>query len=191
MARLGEGGVGRVLVAEGEREGDVAGVVVPDRRRTGLHRLLHQGHRRQHLVLDRDQLGRVLRLLQALGHHEGNAIADRAHLVGREQRSPGAIPFRAADVLRHRIHQRADPLGRRVLAGEDAEHARRGGRLRGVDAHDARMCMRRHHHDAVALPRQSDVVDITAEAGDEALVLDPADRLADAEFVNGCVHCGV
>ena len=54
--------------------------------------------------------------------------------------------------------------------------------------HDARMRMRRHHHDAVALARQGDVVDIAAAPGDEALVLDPADRLADAELVDGHIH---
>ena len=58
----------------------------------------------------------------------------------------------------------------------------------GVDALDARMGVRRHHHDAVALARQGDIVDIAAAPGDEALVLDPADRLADAELVDGCVH---
>ena len=62
VARLGEGGVGRVLVAEGEREGDVAGVVVPDPRRARFHRVLDRGHRRQRLVVDLDQLGGVLRL---------------------------------------------------------------------------------------------------------------------------------
>ena len=53
---------------------------------------------------------------------------------------------------------------------------------------DPRMRMRRHHHYAVALARQRDVIDKAAAPGDEALVLDPADRLADAEFVDGHIH---
>src|SRR5580704_14970266 len=44
--------------------------------------------------------------------------------------------------------------------------------------------MRRHHHYAVALVRQVDVVDIAAAAGDEARVLDPGHRLTDAELVH-------
>src|SRR5690606_15884582 len=63
-----------------------------------------------------------------------------------------------------------------------------GGRLRGVDRLDARMRMRRHHHHAVALPRQRDVIDIAAASRDEALVLDPAHRLADAELVDRRIH---
>ena len=48
--------------------------------------------------------------------------------------------------------------------------------------------VRRHDHHAVALARQRDVVDVAAAPGEEALVLDAADRLADAEFVQGSVH---
>ena len=47
---------------------------------------------------------------------------------------------------------------------------------------DAGMGVRRHDHDAVALLRQVDIVDIAAAAGDEAGILDPRHGLADAEF---------
>src|SRR5580700_129736 len=46
------------------------------------------------------------------------------------------------------------------------------------------MGVRRHHHHAVALVRQVDVVDIAAAAGDEAWVFDPGHRLTDAELVH-------
>jgi hypothetical protein len=51
-----------------------------------------------------------------------------------------------------------------------------------------RVRMRRHQHDAVALVRQDDVVDKVAAPGDETLVLDPADRLANTELVDGHIH---
>jgi hypothetical protein len=127
-------------------------------------------------------------LLQGLGHDKGDAIADRAHLVVREQRASCPVAFRTADILRHRIHQRADAVGVGVLAGQDAQHALGGGRFRRIDRLDARMRVRRHHHHAVALPRQRNVVDKAAAPSDEPLVLDAADRLTDTEFVHGYVH---
>jgi hypothetical protein len=67
-------------------------------------------------------------------------------------------------------------------AREHAEHAGRRLRPRGVDALDHRMRMRRQHRHALALPRQRKVGDELAGPGGEALVLDAADGLADAEF---------
>ena len=79
-------------------------------------------------------------------------------------------------------------LGRGIGAGQHAEHAGRGLRLRGIDAPDARMRVRRMTSDAVALVRQVDVVDIATAAGEEALVLDPAHRLTDSEFGHVSPH---
>jgi hypothetical protein len=50
------------------------------------------------------------------------------------------------------------------------------------------MAVGRHDEDAERLLRQVDIVHITAVAGDEALILDPAYRLSDTKFVNDCVH---
>jgi hypothetical protein len=44
--------------------------------------------------------------------------------------------------------------------------------------------MRRHDHDAAALLRQFEVVDIAAAAGDESRIFDPRDGLTDTEFVH-------
>ena len=44
----------------------------------GLHRLLRVGHHRQVLVVDRDQVERVLGDVAALGHHHGDRFADVA-----------------------------------------------------------------------------------------------------------------
>src|SRR5262249_16848850 len=69
-----------------------------------------------------------------------------------------------------------------VGAGENGEHPRSCFGRRRIDALDARVGVRRHHHHAVALLRHLDIVDITAAAGDEAGVLEPGNRLADTEF---------
>jgi len=45
--------------------------------------------------------------------------------------------------------------------------------------------MRRAQHEGVRLPGPGDVVEVTAVTGDEAPVLDTADRLTDAELLHG------
>ena len=49
---------------------------------------------------------------------------------------------------------------------------------------DARMSVRRAQHESVRLAGPADVVDISAVTGDEAPVLDAADRLTDAELLH-------
>ena len=181
---VGERGVGRVLVAHHQREGDVVRRLVPDRGRAGLDRVLDIDHRRQRLVVDLDQFGGVLRLRQRFGDDEGDAFADGAHFVDGEDRQRRAETFRPAHVFGHRWRQRPELVGRDVGAGQHREHAVGGLGFGGVDALMRGMRVRRHDHDAVALPRQVEIVDVTAAAGDEARVLDPRHGLTDAEFVS-------
>ena len=124
---------------------------------------------------------------QRLADDEGNAVADRAHLVGFQDGAQRAEAFRAAHVFRHRRRQLAKPVSLDVGAGQDRQHAVGGRRLCGIDAFDAGMGVRRHHHDAVALVRQIDIVDIAAAPGDETGILDPRHGLTDAELVHACL----
>ena len=181
---LGEGGVGRLLVAHHQRERDVVGRLVPHQRRAGLDRILDGDDRRQRLVLDLEQLGGVARLRLRLGDDERHAVADRAHLADREDRTQRAIALRPAHVLRHVGHEAAELVGLHVGACEHGEHALGRLGLGGIDALDAGMRVRRHDLDAVAQVRQLDVVDIAPAAGDETLILDPGDRLTNAELVH-------
>ena len=82
MLGAGEGGVGRLLVAEHQAEGVVAGrVVVPHLQRVGLGGVFDVDQRRQRLVVDLDQLGGVARLRQGLGDDKGDPVADVADAV--------------------------------------------------------------------------------------------------------------
>ncbi len=47
------------------------------------------------------------------------------------------------------------------------------------------MRMRRAQHRRIGLARADDVVEVAAMPGQEAPILDPADRLADAELLHG------
>ena len=114
------------------RNADIAvRAVVPHLGRAVLGGVLEVDHRRQRLVVDLDQLGGVARLRQRLGDDEGDAVADEAHLVGDEQRLEGAVALGRAEILRHQVRgEAAELFGRRVGAGEHAQHARRGLGLR-------------------------------------------------------------
>ena len=183
-----EGGIGGAPVAD--RPG-VADVVLGD----GVHRGgggARRGgvdHRRQFLVVDLDQRGGVLGLLQGLGDHDCDLVADVAHLLLGEQRVLRLLHRRAVDAGdQPAAGQAAHRRG--VGAGEDVEHA--GGRLRGgdVDRPDAGVRIGRAQEVGVGLALEGDVVGVLAVAGQEAVVLAAADRLAD-EACGGCVHVRV
>ena len=78
-----------------------------------------------------------------------------------------------------------DPVARQVFPGKDGKHAGSGKRRRSIDCGDARMGMRRAQHEGMALAWRLDIVDIVAMTGNEPPVLDPADRLTDAELLHG------
>ena len=81
--RLGEGRLGRLLVADRHVEQHVAGLVRPDLRRALLHGVDDAGHRRQRRPFDLDRLDRVAGVVDGVGDDEGDGIADMAHLVLR------------------------------------------------------------------------------------------------------------
>src|SRR5207253_5126755 len=92
---------------------------------------------------------------------------------------------RSAHVLRHEERRdAAELLALRISPREHQMDARHRLRRAGVDTLDPGMRMRRHHHRAVQHVRQLDVVDVARAAGEEALVLDAPDRLADAVSVH-------
>ena len=109
LVGLGEGGVGLGLVAFQMHEADVVRAVVPDQRRARLDRLRGRDDRRQRLVVDLDQLGRVHRLVHGLGDHEGDVVADPAHAVARQRAVARPVERRAVAALR----ARTAPAGRR------------------------------------------------------------------------------
>ncbi len=163
--------------------GDVVGVFIPQTRRVGFRCCRNVRHRGQGFVLHQHQFGGVLRLRQGLGDHHRDGVADITRTVGhhggplrREHRRAVALLARHPR-LRHRnsvVHE--------VGAGIDRDHARCGrGRLR-IDRADQRVRVRRADEHAPGLPIERLVVLVAALAGEQANILEPADRLADAEF---------
>ena len=70
----------------------------------------------------------------------------------------------------------------------DVEHAVGLLGLCRIDALDPGVTVRRHHQHRERLLRQIDVVDVAATAGEETLILHPADGLPYTKFADDCVH---
>ena len=124
--------VDRRLHAVGLELPDVALVraeVLVDERRPVLERLRHVAVRRERLVLDLDELGRVLRERAALRDDDGDPVPLIASLIGREREVR-----RHLDVLGHRpcARQPALPVLGEVGAAERRDDTLRlaGGRRR-------------------------------------------------------------
>ena len=183
--------VGGGLVAALDEVGDVVGAVVPHRGRAGLHRVGGRGHRGQRLVVDTDQLGRVLGLGQRVGDHHRHRIADIAHPVG-DQRRPlrGVHRLTVGALARHVGLGHAEPVGHDVVAGVDRQHARRlPGRL-DVDRPDIGVGVRRPHEDRVGLAVQVDVIDVAPLPAQQARILEPQDRLTDTVLAHDAFSPG-
>ena len=72
---------------------------------------------------------------------------------------------------------------RDIRVRQHEEHARHGARRREVADGEARVRMGAAHDHAGGRARRQDVGGVAAFAGDQALVLDAPDALADTEFL--------
>ena len=107
-----------------------------------------------------------------------HAVAYHCRARRRDGRRPVAVgqPAETGD--------RAESVLRQVGAGQHRDDAGRRRRGRGVDRADTGMRMRRAQHKGVSLARTNEIVDVMTAPGQKPLVLDAADRLADAELVH-------
>ncbi len=135
-------------------------------RRLRVQCLPHRGHRRQHLIVHRHLLGRVLGGVAVARDDAGDRIALEPHLVDRQR-----VHLHRLQAFDRRRHPVPRGPSRHVLAGEDGDHA---GHLEGglqIDGGDARMGMGRAHETSVQRTRNVDVVDVAPVPGQQALVL--------------------
>ena len=182
---LGEGGVGRGLVAGLVEIGLVVRAIVVELRRAGLERLARRHHRGARRVVDLDALGGVAGKLQRVGDHDRDRIADMQHAVDRDRRPVRQVHRAAVALLvgRHRRH-RAEAVGVVVLAGQHRMHARHLQRGARVDALDVGMGVRRAHDRGVELIGKLEVVVVAPASHQQARVLAPPHRLTDREFTH-------
>ncbi len=176
----------------GERLLDLAGVELPDvalvrlevvvhERSVGVERAADVRDRSERLVLDLDELRRVLRDLPRVGDDHCHAVADVPCLVER-QREVRRHPDLFGDGPGAR--QRARPVGRELGAAERGDDALQLARRLQLDPLDRGVRIRAADDRQPELAGKIDVVDELAVPGDELVVLLARDRSADER---GCV----
>ena len=176
--------IGRRLVTHRDRHCHVAvGAIFPNDRRVGFCCLFGVDKGRQWLVIDRNHLGGVACLLLSLRDHEGNAIADTAYVVGKKNRSDRAEALGPTPMLRHEMRRNTtDFVSDGVRAAQHTNYTRRIFCRCQIDFIYFGVRMGRQDLNAVTLARQYEIGDEFAGAGREALILNTADGLSDAEF---------
>ncbi len=177
--RAGKRRIDRIFAADFVKEGLVARVLVPNCWRARGQRCRGGDHRRQRRVVDLDQFGRVLRLVQGIGDDERHRVADIAHAPLGEQRlraneSRGPIAASSA----HAGHQGAETAALQILSGQDSEHAGRRPRPPDIDRENAGMGIWRAQHVAARVAGSTGIVDIAAATLQQAQVLLASDRFA-------------
>jgi len=168
-------GVAHRFVHRGRRhfhlERDVGAELVVQNWSAVGDRLFRIDHRVERVVVHVDQVERILRAVGVGGDRDHHRLADVTHLADRER------GMEWDSLGRCHARQRAD-LVLDVLAGQQADHARRATRCRQVDGIYFRVRVRAAQYDRRQHPRQPDVVDVDALALDEPRVLAPLDALA-------------
>ena len=139
---------------------------------------VHDG--REDVVVDHDGFGRVLGLGERFGDHHRHVVAHIAHLALSKSRMRPRLHRGAILGMDHpAADEAADLVGCEVVAREDGDHARHDHRRSRVDGPDRGVGMRRAKEICVGLARSVEVVDVASLAGDETLILFPADGCAD------------
>ena len=150
-------------------------------RRTGCQGRAAVRHRRQRLVVDRDQRGRVLGEIAGVRDDDRHRFADKRHLVlGEDELRDVGRQLRGAELQRDALlRQERREIGQR-------EHRMDAGQLarcRGVDTADRGMRVRAAHKGRLQRVRKLQVVDKAAAALQQRQVLDPFDGFSDVSEV--------
>ena len=179
-ARKGFFDLGGVAIAHGGH--DVVGRLGPHHRRAGFDRLDGIDHRGQHLVVDRDRLGRGLRQHPRCRDHGRHRLAGIAHdFMGQQppRRHRHRLAVRPLEDRERR--EGADIVLDQIGAGIDRLDAGHFGRGLGVDRHDFGVGMRRAQHIEPQRALLRLVVDELPLPGEQSLVFQTLDRLARTE----------
>jgi hypothetical protein len=159
---------------------------LPHRRGAGCHRRRGVRDRRKRLVVDLDQLGRVLGLGKRVGDDEGDVVADVAHPVlcevGLRANEGGGAVFLLARHAR-RLQRECSDL--RIGAEQHAVDSGRRERGRAVDGFDLRVGVRRAQHVAVPEIKPAHVVDVAPAPLQQRNVLFPELRASDGILTHG------
>ena len=143
IARLGKRGRsgGLITMLVGERQ--IAGDTGMHQRRARCHRVGPGHHGGRRFVFNLDQIGCVLRQGSRLSHHERHRLADVTHTLMREHRKVRLLHHLAVFVFGGNAADHALVTGAlNISVSEHRLDTRQRQRRRGIDAHNARRCVR-------------------------------------------------
>ena len=154
-------------------ERDVSRRLGKELRRVRFERGARVGDRGALLVIDRDQLSRILRGGERLGDHERDRLTDMQHAVTRQRRAERHDELASIAACERRMHRaRADPGRIQLLVGQNRDDAGDAARSLDVERADVRAGVRRAHETRIGLVFLRRVLDETAEPADQRVVLD-------------------
>ncbi len=183
-ARRGGKRPGDIALRDRELADQIGAEVIVQDRRPGSDRLLDIDGGGQGIEIDRHELSRVLGGVAAVGDDDGESLADKPHLVMREQRLRRVEEF-VLDRRRPFARQRKLRVGgrrhlRHQLGAVHRQHnARRRRGLAYIDAADRPMRERAADKGDMQHPRQFEIGGKAAFAGQQPPVLAPQHRAAD------------
>ncbi len=175
--RLGEGRLGRFLVAERYVEQHVAGMIGPDLRRPLLHGIDHADHRRQRGPVDLDRLDRVAGLIDGVSDNERDGVADVAHLALGEDRINRA--GERIDFQIEQARQGAEIL--HVVSRQNRTDTRQAAGASHIDG-EFRVRMRRAKHQRVHRSLRRVVIGVATFAANKRIVFLAKHALTDAKL---------
>ena len=143
-------------------------LIVHDRRPRG-DRPLDVDHRGQRLVLDANQVERIVRPIRIVRHHDGHRLPHESHPIPRQHRDTARNGQRGM----RRINRNRPPDGPQIRRREDPDHPGRPPRRRRVDRDDTRMRMRRPQHRRMQAARHAQIIDELPRPRDEPRILSP------------------
>jgi hypothetical protein len=171
--RGGRERAGGVALAQGAVQHAVALDGREQRRRALGQGRLGLGQRGQRLVLHADQVERVVRRVDVLGHDRGHRDAGGVYEAVGQDRMGWHPHVGHQPVHRHRREVRG------VGAGHHQPHPRGAARGLDVEPRDAGVSVRGAQERHVEAARGPQIVHVAARAGQEAMVLAPLERPPD------------
>ncbi len=154
-----------------------------DLRRAVRERSTAVRNRRQRVVIDSNEGGRVLGNVAVVGDNDRHRLADVDDLVPGQC---GTVPLLLVTLAGKTDDEPLDPQVRHQIAQrKNSVHAGIRQRRSLVDAADRGMTVRTAHECGLQHARQPDVVDEAPQAPQQIVIFEPANAFA-ADF---CVHC--
>ena len=196
MCRTGESLGGRTGIAMTHFRRNIVKGLVAHHRRTGGHCLMQVHHHRQFLIIDHHRFGGVARLLQRVGQHYRQCLADVAHPLecqwsaqgGHTGRTPGSLE-------RRRTWNWLDPGSHQIRTVKNGHHPWHGQSGRLVNTQNTSMWIYRSDKtQAQVIVVVSVIRDVVSESPltlEQLVVFDAEHRVSTAKSGVIAIHVAV